>query len=160
MYIIVEVSKQRLSLFNSDRKIRSFFISTSKYGVGNKTRSNKTPLGRHKIVRKIGDGAPIGTIFVHRRNQGRITKIFNRKPKAIQKVDLITTRILRLRGLEIGINKGKEIDSYNRYIYIHGTPQEWLIGKPASHGCIRMKNKDIIKLFNIVPSGAMVLIER
>lgn len=74
-------------------------------------------------------------------------------------VDLITTRILRLRGLEKGINKGEGVDSHKRYIYIHGTPQEWLIGKPASHGCIRMLNKDVIRLFNIVPSGTVVSIE-
>ena len=149
-----------MKIFKGDRLLRSFPVSTSKYGVGNKTGSNKTPLGKHKIVRRIGDNASLGTIFKCRRNLKRIARIFKSKPKIEQEADVITTRILRLRGLELGVNKGEGIDSYKRYIYIHGTPQEWLIGKAASHGCIRMRNKDIVDLFNIVPSGCLVLIER
>jgi hypothetical protein len=117
-------------------------------------------LGLHKIVRKIGKDAPLGAIFVHRRNQGRIGRILNRESKIAQDTDLIMTRILRLRGLEMGVNKGEGIDSYKRCIYIHGTPQEWLIGRPASHGCIRMRNKDIVKIFDAVLPGSLVLIVR
>ena len=83
--------------------------------------------------------------------------MYKNKKKA---VDLITTRILRLEGLEPGINKGKGIDSFKRCIYIHGTPEEWLIGRPASHGCIRMKNGDVIGLFDLVKRDTLVKIER
>ena len=158
--IKVEIKKQLLYLLKDGRIFQEYPISTSKYGIGNAAGSNKTPLGSHKIVRRIGDGASLGTIFVHRRNKGQIAKIFNKEPKITQEKDLITTRILRLRGLEMGVNKGEGIDSYKRCIYIHGTPQEWLIGRPASHGCIRMRNKDIVKIFDAVLPGSLVLIVR
>ena len=132
----------------------SITISTSKYGAGNKAGSNKTPLGLHRIVSKIGRNACIGTIFKRRRNTGKIVRFSNYSG------DLITTRILRLEGLERGVNKGKGIDSFRRCIYIHGTPEEKFIGKPASHGCIRMKNRDIIHLFEIIKRGTRVLISK
>ena len=160
-YVIkVIVREQHVYLLKDGRVVKQFPVSTSKFGIGNKAGSNKTPLGRHKIVRKIGDGVPFGTIFVGRHNTGRIAEIFRRKPKVRQDGDLITTRILRLRGLEKGVNKGEGIDSYERFIYIHGTRHEWLIGRPASHGCIRMRNRDIVKVFNAVRSGTLVLIEK
>jgi hypothetical protein len=160
-YIVkVVIKKQRLYLLKDGHIIKQFHVSTSKFGIGNKAGSNETPLGWHKIVRKIGDGSPLGTIFVGRRNTRRIAEIFRRKPKIRQDGDLITTRILRLRGLEEGVNKGKGIDTYKRFIYIHGTRHEWLIGKPASHGCVRMRNKDIVRVFEAVSSGTLVLIEK
>lgn len=157
--IKVSVKKQTLSLFKDGHIVKHFPVSTSKFGISNKAGSNKTPLGLHKIVRKIGNGVPTGTVFVGRRNQGWVTPLLKKKPKVNQDRDRITTRILRLRGLESEVNKGEGIDSYKRFIYIHGTLHEWLIGKPASHGCIRMRNRDIVKLFDIIPSGTMVLIE-
>jgi hypothetical protein len=110
----------------------------------------------HRIVSKLGRNAKIGEIFKSRRRTKKIAK-FNRK--RIKK-DLITTRILKLEGLEKGVNRGKGIDSYKRDIYIHGTAEEHLVGKPASHGCIRMKNKDTIELFNLIPRGTLVNIKK
>lgn len=93
-------------------------------------------------------------------SRGRLAEIFRKSPKIRQDGDLITTRILRLRGLEKGVNKGEGIDTYKRFVYIHGTRHEWLIGKPASYGCVRMRNKDIVKLFDIISSGTEVFIEK
>ncbi len=154
MLIEVIISKQRLFLKDKDRTLSSYPISISKYGIGNKSGSNKTPLGLHRIVNKLGRNAHLGAIFKHRRSTGKIARINK------DSGDLITTRILRLEGLEKGLNKGKGIDSFQRCIYIHGTPQEKLIGKPASHGCIRMKNRDIIKTFDQVKRGTLVLIKK
>jgi hypothetical protein len=150
--IEVVISKQRLFLKDRDRLLDSYPISTSKYGIGNKSGSNKTPLGRHRIVSKLGRNALLGAIFKRRRNTGKIAK------GCKDGSDVITTRILRLEGLEKGLNKGKGIDSFQRSIYIHGTSQERLIGKPESHGCIRMKNRDIIELFNLVKRKTLVSI--
>lgn len=155
--VVIEISKQKLSLFNRTGLVKSYPVSTSKYGIGNQSGSNKTPLGLHRIISKIGRNAHIGTIFKKRRNTGKTVTVYRKQAKA---VDLITTRILRLEGLEPGVNKGKGIDSFKRCIYIHGTPEEWLIGRPASHGCIRMKNRDIIELFNLVRKNTLVEIRR
>ena len=157
--ITIDVSKQKLFVFEDvsfkDVKlVKVYPVSTSKYGVGNGKNSKKTPLGTHIIVAKIGGGAKIGTIFELRKNTGRIAKIYTDNTD-IQK-DLITTRILWLKGIEPGINEGDDVDSYNRCIYIHGTPEEGLIGTAVSNGCIRMKNKDIIELFDLVPEGTLV----
>lgn len=149
----IDISGQRLYLRSSSKIVKSYSVSTSRYGVGNRSESNKTPLGLHRIAGKFGRNSRLGTIFKRRRNTGKIAK---RGAGG----DLITTRILRLEGLENGINKGKDIDSFQRCIYIHGTSQEKLIGKPASHGCIRMKNRDIIELFEIVKRGVLVLISK
>ena len=154
----VIISKQKLFLLEGNKIIKQYEVSTSKYGIGNKSESNKTPLGDHIVCSKIGKGAPIGAIFVKRRNTGRIANIRSRKGASLG--DFITSRIIRLKGLENGVNCGEGIDSYKRCIYIHGTPDEWLIGKPASHGCIRMKNKDIIELFNRIKRSALVKIQR
>ncbi|KPK73434.1 hypothetical protein AMJ87_01620 [candidate division WOR_3 bacterium SM23_60] len=154
-FIIVSVGKQELYLVRDAKVVHEYPVSTSKFGTGNKEGSNKTPLGLHRIVSKIGKNAKRGEIFKARR---RIGKIAHSAGKA--KEDLITTRILRLQGLERGVNKGTGIDSFARHIYIHGTPQEHLVGKPASHGCIRMKNSDIKALFEQVPRGTFVLITR
>jgi lipoprotein-anchoring transpeptidase ErfK/SrfK len=156
-YIVIQISKQKLSLFKNNRFIKSYPVSTSKYGIGNYSGSNKTPLGLHRITSKIGRNAPIGAIFNKRRNTGKIFKVYKKKEKT---ADLITTRILRLEGLEPGINKGEGIDSFKRCIYIHGTSDEGLIGKPASHGCIRMKNRDIVELFDLVKRNTLVKIEK
>ncbi|GAH92165.1 unnamed protein product [marine sediment metagenome] len=129
-------------------------VSTSKYGVGNEKNSMKTPLGTHFIAEKIGDGAKIGTIFELCENTGEIAEIYT-DAKDI-KEDVITTRILWLKGIVPGVNEGEGVDSYNRHIYIHGSPEEGLIGTPASNGCIRMKNKDIIELFDSISEGTLV----
>jgi hypothetical protein len=153
--IIVSVSKQKLTLYKGARIIKQYPVSTSKYGIGNKDGSFKTPLGKHVICSKIGRHARLGAIFRNRRNIKKIAKIGEDREK-----DLIITRILRLLGLEKGKNKGKGIDTYKRCIYIHGTAEEHLIGKQASHGCIRMKNRDIAELFDLVPRGTRVDISK
>ena len=150
--IVIDINKQELYLTNSTGKviIDSFPISTSKFGEGSTPNSKKTPLGKHKIVNKIGNNAPVNTIFKSRINTGRIAKIHS--DNIFRETDLVTTRILRLQGLE----EDKNTTSYNRYIYIHGTPEEGMIGKKASHGCIRMKNRDIIKVFELVNKNTTV----
>jgi hypothetical protein len=153
--IIVEISQQKLYLYKNNTLVKEYPISTSKYGVGNKQGSNKTPLGKHKVVSKIGRHAGYGEILRSCRRTGKIAVL---GPKSGEQ-DTITTRILRLAGLEQGKNKGKGVDSYKRLIYMHGTPQEHLIGKPVSHGCIRMKNHDIMELFNHVCTGTVVFIK-
>lgn len=156
--IIVDVSEQRLYLVSDTQVVITYPVSTSRYGVGSKVGTNRTPLGTHRIASKKGEGDPIGTIFKARANTGKIAKIYEDTTKLDQ--DLVTTRLIWLEGLEPGVNKGKGIDSYRRYIYIHGTPEEGLIGQPRSHGCVRMKNQDIIDLFNRVSVGTLVEIQR
>jgi len=157
--ITIDVSRQKLFLFENisfenPKLIKTYPVSTSKYGVGNEKNSMKTPLGTHFIAEKIGDGAKIGTIFELCENTGEIAEIYT-DAKDI-KEDVITTRILWLKGIVPGVNEGEGVDSYNRHIYIHGSPEEGLIGTPASNGCIRMKNKDIIELFDSISEGTLV----
>ncbi len=156
--IIVKISRQMLYLLSGFKIIKRYPVSTSRYGIGNKAGSYKTPVGTHRICSKIGRNAKSGTIFLNRKNTGRISKIY--KNYLANPDDVITTRILRLKGLERGVNKGKGIDSFMRQIYIHGTPSEFIIGRAASHGCIRMKNKDIIELFNLVRRNTIVEIQK
>jgi lipoprotein-anchoring transpeptidase ErfK/SrfK len=113
-------------------------------------------LGIHEIKSKIGDNAPIYARFIGRKLTGEIIEIISDTTKG--DYDIISTRIMWLSGKENGVNKGDGIDSFKRYIYIHGTNEEGRIGIPSSHGCIRMKNNDIISLFNIVSIGTLVII--
>ena len=154
--IIVDISEQRLYLYNNDNLVQSFPVSTSKYGEGQIENSFKTPLGLHEIKEKIGDKAPINTIFTARENTNKIAEI-QINPNDTED-DFVTSRILWLDGLENGINRGVGVDSYSRYIYIHGTHEEGLIGQKASHGCIRMFNNDVIELFDMVSEGTKVQI--
>ena len=154
--LFVSVDQQKMFKIESGKISDSYKISTSKYGVGNQKGSNKTPLGLHKIKEKHGHDVPINGRMIGRVFYGQIAKIF--LDSTISKTDDITSRILWLEGLEDGINKGDNIDSYQRYIYIHGTSEEGRIGVPSSHGCIRMKNKDVIDLFKEVSIGTFVLI--
>jgi lipoprotein-anchoring transpeptidase ErfK/SrfK len=156
--LIVKVSEQELYLIKDERIVRSYPVSTSKYGTGNEEGSNKTPLGTHRIYKKVGEGVKIGTIFKACINTGRIAKVYHDTTDVEQ--DFVITRIMCLEGLEAGINKGEGIDSLERRIYLHGTPEEGLIGRPASHGCIRMKNDDVVELFDLVKIGTLVEIEK
>ena len=155
--IVVDISEQRLYLIKNNRIIRSFPISSSKFGEGSIQNSFKTPLGMHVIKDKIGLNAPKYTIFKSRINTNRSAEIIE-SPLDTEN-DHVTSRILWLDGTEYGKNKGKGIDSYDRYIYIHGTHEEGLIGTKASHGCIRMFNDDVINLFSEVIEGTYVLIK-
>jgi len=154
--VLVDIESQQLHLM-VDRAIqRSFPISSSRFGLGSQSGSNKTPLGTHYVKRKYGkDAAPL-TIFKGRRDTGERAEI-EHLPLATGD-DWVTTRILWLSGLEEGKNSGQGVDSYKRYIYIHGTHEEGLIGQPASHGCIRMLNDDVIELFDLVPRKTLVYI--
>ena len=154
--LFVSIEEQKMYRIESKKITHIYDISTSKYGVGNKKNSNKTPLGLHIIKEKHGDNVPINGRMVGRVFYGHIAKIYS--DSTISKTDDITSRILWLEGLEHGVNKGENIDSYERYIYIHGTSEEGRIGIPSSHGCVRMKNKDVIDLYKEVSIGTFVLI--
>jgi len=155
--IEIDISKQRLFLLDNMEIVRSYPISSSKYGEGSTQNSFKTPLGNHVIKEMIGNNAIKNTIFTSRINTKRQAEIIHDEAKSDN--DYVTTRIMWLDGQEEGKNKGKGVDSYQRYIYIHGTHEEGLIGQKASHGCIRMFNSDVIELFNEVKKGTKVYIK-
>ena len=154
--LFISIKNQKLYHIKNEKIISKFSISSSKYGTGSKNGSNKTPLGLHKIKEKHGEGVPINGKMLGRVFYSQIATIHNDKTQS--KSDDITSRILWLEGIEQGKNKGVGMDSYLRYIYIHGTSEEGRLGTPASHGCIRMKNKDVIDLYNKVEVGTLVLI--
>ena len=153
--IVISTSEQRLFLIKDNIVAEAHPISTAEAGLGNLLNSFKTPLGVHRIEKKIGKDAKPGTIFKARMNTRRIAKTLL-DPNARSKDDNVTSRILWLSGMEKGINKGGRVDSHSRYIYIHGTDEEGRLGTPASHGCIRMSNKAVIDLFENVPKGTLV----
>ena len=144
--IEISISEQKLFLLDNKSVIKTYLISSSKYGEGSKVNSFKTPLGKHVVKRKIGKDTPLGARFIGRSFSGEIYPIYDTDQVLVED-DVVQSRILWLDGLEDGINKGEGVDSYSRYIYIHGTPEEWLLGEKASKGCIRMSNKDVIELF-------------
>ncbi len=152
-YILVSTKEQKLYLMKEGKPVQTFLVSTSKFGTGNREGSYQTPLGRHRIYQKIGANLPPGAILKGRKFTGTIVKA-NVSPDE----DLITSRILWLEGLENGINRGEGVDTRKRLIYIHGTPHVELLGTPASKGCIRMKDEDIIELFDLVEEGTPVII--
>ena len=149
LFISISVKNQKLYLVSNNSLIREYDISTAKNGVGFLKNSDKTPLGTHRIAKKIGDNAPIGTIFRGRQSTGKIAPIYSSLVDVTN--DDVTSRILWLDGQE-----ENNQNSISRFIYIHGTPEEGLIGQPASHGCIRMRNKDVIELFDLVDEGIFV----
>ena len=159
MYSIrVNVGEQKLYLFNEEGVVeREYPVSTSKYGVGNENSSEKTPLGLHRIKDKIGGAMPINMVMVGREPMGLLDDCIAQGMELPD--DVITSRIMWLEGMEPGRNQGGYVDTYNRYIYIHGTSEEDKIGTPASIGCIRMLNKDVVELYRLVDAGTEVLIE-
>jgi len=157
-FVVVSIDRQRLYLFQAAGQPRVFPVSTSRFGVGSEAGSNKTPTGLHRVAHKFGDGAPKGMVFKARRATGEIVPLIT-EPEDVPE-DLVTTRILWLEGLQPGRNKGQGVDSFRRYIYIHGTQEEGLVGQPASHGCVRMLNDDVIRVFERLPEGALVSIIR
>lgn len=158
-WIEVSVKEQKLRLWKEGKLLKSYHISTATKGTGQEIHSEKTPLGLHTISLKIGDGAPIGTIFRYQKSTRRIWDL----SKDAKGQDLILSRVIILKGMERGFNRGfnpqKEcVDSADRRIYIHGTAEESLLGTPTSHGCIRMRNSDVIVLYEKVETGMAVWI--
>jgi lipoprotein-anchoring transpeptidase ErfK/SrfK len=145
--VIVSVRDQKLMLVQNGLAVATYPVSTSKYGLGDRWGSMATPLGFFQVAQKIGDYAPLGAVFHNRRFTGEILA-----PNAPGR-DPIVTRIIWLRGLE-----ASNAHAFSRCIYIHGTPQEKIIGRPASYGCIRMKSNDVAALYNQIPLGAFVQI--
>jgi len=151
----ISIREQKLFLSHNGVIVRVYGVSTAVRGAGNTMRSKQTPLGLHRIYKKIGHGEPIGKVFRWATPQNYIVSIWETVPVR-NTPRYITTRILWLEGMKDGHNKGKEIDSKKRHIYIHGTNQEGAIGTPDSIGCILMRNEDIIELFNLVREGTIV----
>lgn len=155
-FIYVGAKRQMLYLIRDSTIICKYQISTSKFGIGSELHSNKTPTGLHKIESKVGHDVPLNGIILGKTYTGKKAEIIYEPKSGL--TDDVTTRAIRLEGIEKGLNLGGKKDSYLRDIYIHGTPEEGLIGQPASHGCIRMKNIEVISLFNEVAKGTYVLI--
>lgn len=157
MQINISISQQRLTLLDAQGTVKaSYVISTAANGVGCEKNSGCTPIGAHVVRAKIGSDQPINTVFVGRRPTGEICT-----PALMAEFpgrDWILTRILWLSGREVGKNRLGNVDTMQRYIYIHGTPDSVAVGKPESHGCIRMRNVDIVELFDLVEVGTNVLI--
>ena len=157
MHINISILQQKLTLLDESGKVKAqYAISSAANGVGCEKNSGCTPLGAHIIRVKIGDQQPLNTVFVGRRPTGEICTpaLMAEFPER----DWILTRILWLSGNELGKNRLGNVDTMQRYIYIHGTPDSVAVGSPDSHGCIRMRNTDIVELFNMVPVGTSVMI--
>ena len=153
-YIEVFLKEQKLYLHEGDKLIEEFYISTAINGAGEKMHRECTPRGMHKIYEKTGYGCKPGTVFVARQPTG---EIYNSElQKAYPERDWVLTRILQLTGEQEGINKGGEVDTLERMIYIHGSPDNVELGVPGSHGCIRMRNEDVIKLFDKIDVGTII----
>ena len=155
-FLYVGIRRQKMYHIKNNKIFSTYPVSTSSKGAGNNIGSFKTPTGLHFIVEKIGDNAPVATLFINKKNTGKVVPV--NITEVSSNKDEITSRVLSLKGLQQGINKGKKYDTFARGIYIHGTSDEASIGKPSSHGCIRMKNDDIIELFDLLSVGTKVVL--
>ncbi|OFW11365.1 MAG: peptidase [Acidobacteria bacterium RIFCSPLOWO2_02_FULL_59_13] len=149
MKIEIDASAQKLAVWDGDRVIKAYPVSTARKGLGEKNGSFCTPRGRHIVRAKIGAGQPLNAVFVRRRPTGEVwtPELHEEYPGR----DWILTRILWLSGREPGKNRLGDVDTMRRYIYIHGSPETAEMGRPGSIGCIRMRNQDIVELFDLVP---------
>lgn len=154
--IIIDLKRQRLWALDEGRVYLEAAVSTAANGPGEREGSECTPRGLHEIRERIGDGSPVNTVFVGRRPTGELysSVLATAHPGR----DWILTRILRLSGLEEGRNLGGDVDTFRRYIYIHGCPDEMPLGVTGSHGCIRMRNAELLELFDWARSAERVLI--
>jgi len=152
--LAVDLAAQRMTLIEDGRTAKVYRVSTSRYGAGELRGSHRTPRGRHIVRAKIGAGAPLGAVFRGRRPTGEIWSA--ELAAAHPGRDWILTRILWLSGTEVGRNRLGEVDTMRRYIYIHGAPDSEPMGVPGSIGCIRMRNEEIVELFDRVPVGTVV----
>ena len=158
MLVHISIPEQRLRVLDARGEcLRAWSVSTAANGPGEREGSGCTPRGRHVIRAKIGAGAPTGAVFRGRRRTGETwtPALAARHPER----DWILSRILWLSGREPGRNRLGEVDTMRRYIYIHGTPDDQPMGEPRSHGCVRMRNADVIELFDLVPAGTEVIID-
>ncbi|MCW8918851.1 MAG: L,D-transpeptidase [Gammaproteobacteria bacterium] len=154
--IVVNIATQQLRLYQGGEVVMEVAVSTARNGSGEVSGSECTPRGRHRIRAKIGGGCAANTVFVGRRPTG---ELFSEALRAEQpQRDWILTRILWLCGMEPGRNRGGNRDTMRRYIYIHGCPDSDRMGSPSSHGCVKMRNRDIIELFDRVTVGTLVTI--
>ena len=157
LLIQVSIEQQRLQLLDDGKPVMDTLIATAANGPGEVMHSECTPRGWHRVRARIGDGCPPGTVFVGRRPTG---ELYTPALKAIEpERDWMLTRILWLCGMEPGINRFGNVDSMRRYIYIHGCPDEDAMGVPSSHGCVKMRNHEVIELFDRVAVGTRVLIQ-
>lgn len=154
--IHISIPQQRLQLYEGGSLVFESLVSTAANGPGEKTGSGCTPRGKHVIRAKIGAGQPLNSVFIGRRPSGEI--YHDRFMQQFPDRDWILTRILWLSGCEVGRNRLGDVDTMRRYIYIHGCPDTVPLGQPGSHGCIRMKNAEIMALFDRVDIGATVMI--
>jgi len=152
--ILVDLGAQTLELLEGTDRLGLWPVSTAVNGPGEAQGSGCTPRGRHRVRIRIGAGCPLGTVFVGRRPTGEVHSAA--LAAAHPGRDWILTRILWLTGLELGRNRGGQVDTLRRYIYIHGCPDSEPMGAPRSHGCIRMRNTDLIRLFDLVRAGTLV----
>lgn len=155
--IRISLADQTLRLLDDDQLLREYPVSTSKYGPGERQDSHQTPRGRHEIAEKIGGDQPIGAVFTGRKPTGEI--LDEALAAAQPERDWILSRILWLTGCEEGFNCGGDVDTHDRYIYIHGTADAAPMGTPHSIGCVRMRNDDVIDLYDRVAVGTPVLIQ-
>jgi len=153
----VSIADQHMQLLDKQDVVRSWMVSTAANGAGELMGSEMTPRGRHRIRAKIGAGCQANTVFVGRRPTGEIYSPALRQRHPTR--DWILTRILWLCGMEPGRNRFGKLDTMRRFIYIHGCPDEDELGVPGSHGCIKMRNADVIELFDMVPNGLMLMID-
>ncbi|MBK5966672.1 hypothetical protein CCR95_21985 [Thiocystis minor] len=152
--LLVEIARQTLTRWEGGRAVARYAVSTGRNGAGERNGSGCTPRGLHRVRMRIGEGCPVGTVFRGRRPTGEI--LDDALAAAYPERDWILTRILWLTGCEPGINRGGCVDTLRRYIYIHGCPDAAPMGEPCSHGCIRMRNRDLIELFDQTPIGMLV----
>ncbi|WP_089729169.1 L,D-transpeptidase [Candidatus Thiosymbion oneisti] len=152
--ILIDLATQSLALREGERVLGRYRVSTARNGPGEQRDSGCTPRGLHRVRIRIGANCPEGTVFVGRRATGEIygSELAGQYPGR----DWVLTRILWLTGLESGRNRGGCVDTLRRYIYIHGCPDTEPMGVPCSHGCIRVRNRDLIELFDLVPVGTLV----
>ncbi len=143
--LVVSIAKQRMYEIKDGALNREYLVSTAKVGANNKANSNGTPLGWHRVVARYGANTRPGQVFVSRKPTKEV--LAQDQWRAVGGGDYVLSRILHLRGMEQGVNLGGDVDSFDRCIYIHGTNQEQLLGTPASHGCIRLSNRDVMELF-------------